>query len=82
MELQFQNRSLDCLRSIVCSVKSQEQTQELKLSDGMPDIGRVLCAWGQGMIRGKEWRSDRIGVNGGVMCWVLYTPESLSLIHI
>ena len=52
-----------------------ELTQEIRLSDGMPDIGRVLGVWGQPVIRSKEWRSDSVGMSGGVMVWVLYAPE-------
>lgn len=75
MELQFQSNKIPCLRQVKSETQSQEQTQELRLSDGMPDVGRVLCAWGQVMLRGKEWRGDDIGVSGGVMAWVLYAPE-------
>lgn len=75
MELQFQNEQISCLRPLIAEVQTQEQTQELRLSDGMPDIGRVLCAWGQVVTRGKEWRSDSVGVSCGVMAWVLYAPE-------
>ena len=53
----------------------QEQTQEVRLADAMPDIGRVLACRGQMLIRGKEWHSDQVGMNGGVMVKVLYVPE-------
>lgn len=56
-------------------VQNIEQTQEIKLPDGMPDIGRVLAAWGQTVLRGKEWRGDSIVLSGGMMIWVLYAPE-------
>lgn len=75
MELQFEKQQIPCLRQLPAEEQIQEQTQELRLSDGMPDIGRVLCAWGQVVMRGKEWRSDSIGVSCGVMAWVLYAPE-------
>lgn len=75
MEVQFENYQIPCLRQLKAEVQPQEQTQELRLSDGMPDIGRVLCAWGQVVLRGKEWRSDSVGVSCGVMAWVLYAPE-------
>lgn len=47
----------------------------MRLSDAMPDIGRVLGAWGQVLIRGKAWRSGGMSVSGGVMAWALYAPE-------
>ena len=75
MEIQFQKTAIPCLRTICRQYESQEQTQELRLPDGMPDIGTVLCAWGQPIIRGKEWRNGSCSVNGGVMIWVLYIPE-------
>lgn len=75
MELQFQTNELDCLKRLMGEVQTREETQELKISDGMPDIGRVLCAWGQYIIRGKEWHSGDAAVNGGVTVWVLYAPD-------
>ena len=75
MEIQFQKTTIPCQRRVVCQVQSQEQTQEVRLPDGMPDIGRVLGCWGQVLIRGKEWRSGGMSVSGGVMAWVLYAPE-------
>lgn len=75
MELQFHKTGYPCLQRVKREVQNQEQTQEVRLGDGMPDIGRVLGAWGQVLLRGKEWRSGGMGVSGGVMVWVLYAPE-------
>ena len=75
MELQFHKTECPCLRQIKWEVQNQEQTQEVRLEDGMPDIGRVLGAWGQVLMRGKEWRSGSMQVSGGVMVWVMYAPE-------
>ena len=75
MQLQFQQEACSCLQRPVSQINTQEQTQEIKLPEGMPDIGRVLGAWGQILIRGKEWHSGGAGVSGGVLAWVLYTPE-------
>lgn len=75
MELQFEKSTLDCLATLSCEQKSVEQTQEVRLADMMGDIGKVLACWGQVLLRGKEWRGSSMGVNGGVMVWVLYAPE-------
>ena len=75
MELQWNSMPWTYLKSNVHQVMNQEQTLEVRLSDGMPDIGRVLCAWGQPVLRSKEWRNDGISVTGGVTAWVLYVPE-------
>ncbi len=75
MELQFNKSVCACLQKVTQQVQNQEQTQEVRLSDGMPDIGRVLGVWGQVLMRSKEWRSGGMNVSGGVMTWVLYAPE-------
>ncbi len=75
MELQFEKNTLPCLQQVLYDTQTTELTQELRLPEGMPDIGQVVSCWAQPVIRGKEWRSDRVSVSGGVMCWVLYTPE-------
>lgn len=75
MDLQFHKDTCQCLDRVVCEVQTGEQTQELRLNEGMPDIGRVLAAWGQPILRSKEWRGTSILVNGGVLIWVLYAPE-------
>ncbi|MBQ8768764.1 MAG: DUF3794 domain-containing protein [Oscillospiraceae bacterium] len=75
MELTFSKTACQCLRKAVSKIQTQEQTQEVRLTDSMPDIGRVLGSWGQVLIRSKEWRGSAMAVSGGVMAWVLYAPE-------
>lgn len=75
MEIKFNQTLCRHLRRAVDQIQTQEQTQEVRLPDSMPDIGRVLGAWGKVLIRGKEWRNGGMGISGGVMAWVLYVPE-------
>lgn len=75
MELKFHPKPINFLKNMMQEVQNSEQTQELKLSDSMPDIGRVIGAWGQPIVRSKEWRSEEICFSGGMMVWVLYLPE-------
>jgi len=75
MELQFHKTEYPYLRTVQEQTQTQEQTLELKLSEGMPDVGRVLLSWGQPVLRSKEWRSDGAQVTGGAMVWVMYQPE-------
>lgn len=75
MELQFKGSSCRCLKPAAREVRSTELTQEVRLNDGMPDIGRVITSWGQIILRSKEWQSDQITVSGGVLVWILYVPE-------
>ena len=75
MELEFQKTSCKCLSRVLCEVRSLEQAQEIRLSDGMPDIGRVLCGWGQVLQRSKEWNGDTVSLTAGMQVRVLYAPE-------
>ena len=75
MELKFEKKGIKVLNPLLREVQAQEQTQELRLTDGMPDLGRILGTWGQVILRSKEWRGDSITCSGGVMAFVLYAPE-------
>lgn len=75
MELPFEKRQEQFWQQKAYAPVTREESQEYKLPESMPDVGRVIAAWGQTVLRGKEWRSDHIGLNGGVMIWVLYAPE-------
>ena len=75
MEMQFDKIPVAYLQKLTGQNRTQEQTLEVRLPEGMPDIGRVLGAWGQVVLRGKEWNGDHMAVSCGVMAWVLYTPE-------
>lgn len=75
MQLQFPKKTVACLKQAVWEIQNQEQTQEVRLTDAMPDIGAVLGTWGQVILRSKEWSGGQITVSGGVMVWVLYAPE-------
>lgn len=75
MELQFDKTVIPCVRTVMRDTQVQEQTQDVRLPDGMPDIGKVLGSWGQVIVRGKEWHSSGVSVSGGVMAWVMYIPE-------
>ena len=75
MEANFERKTLSCLNPALQQVQNSEQTMELKLPDGMPDVGKILTAWGQPILRSKEWREDMVQFSGGMMIWVLYAPE-------
>lgn len=75
MEIMFQKSESTYMRTLVAQIKSQELTQELRIPDSMPDIGRVLGCWGQIVIRSKEWKHNGVNVSGGVLIWCLYSPE-------
>ena len=75
MELQFQKAATPYLDRVIWESQSQELTQELRLGDGVGDIGKVLNAWGQVILRSKQWRKDCVSITGGISVWVVYLPE-------
>lgn len=79
MELQWNKTPCPYLHTQIRQVQTLEETQELRLPEELPDIGRVLCAWGQCVVRGKQWRGDGMQASGGVTVSVLYLPEDGSV---
>ncbi len=75
MKLNITKRTVSCLRRVLREVKEQEETLEIRLNEGMPDIDRVIACWGQSVIRCKEWRNNGICVSGGIMAWVMYMSD-------
>lgn len=75
MKVEFPKKTVSCLQCIKSEVRWVEETQELRMPEQMPDVGRILCCWGQVLLRSKEWRDGTMAVSGGVMAWVMYLPE-------
>ena len=75
MQLAFQKQAFRYLGTGLQEIRNTEVTQEQRLPDGMPDIGRVLGTWGQVILRSKEWQGSQARATGGVMTWTLYAPE-------
>ena len=75
MDLQFPKNRCTWFSPMGGDKKDLEETLELKLPENMPDIGKVLCGYGQALVRSKQWSREGAGVSGGVMAWVLYLPE-------
>lgn len=75
MEQQWKQNAYAYLDTALHEQRNLELTQELRLGEGMPDIGQILWTEGQCMLRGKEWQSDAVSISGGVSVRVLYLPE-------
>ena len=75
MELPFEKTQCRFWQQKLFAPVTKEETQEYRLPEGMPDIGRMLTAWGQIMLRSKQWQGGEIELSGGVKVWVLYAPE-------
>ena len=79
MQLQWERTHLPAMGAAVREAQNQEQTLEVRLGEDMPDIGHIICGWGQPLLRGKDWQGDTMTVSGGIMAWILYGPEDGSL---
>ena len=75
MEGNFVKKQISCMHTVLEQVQHGEQTLEIRMPEGMPDVGQVLMAWGQPIARSKEWRDESLHFSGGMMVWVLYLPE-------
>ncbi len=75
MELPFEKTVCRYWKQKLYTLVNREETQELKIPESMPDVGRIISSWGQVILRGKDWRDRGVGVSGGVMVWILYSPE-------
>ena len=73
--MDMKSTAVSYLDPVLMDSRQLEQAQEVRIPDGMPDADRILGVWGQPILRGKEWRGDTVGFNGGVMLWILYCPE-------
>ena len=75
MELPFEKTVCRYWKQKLYTMVNREETQELRLPESMPDVGRIISSWGQVILRGKDWQDRSLGISGGVMVWVLYAPE-------
>lgn len=75
MEVEFNRTAVPCLHQVLRQVQNQEVTQEIRLPESTQDLGKIVCCRGQVLIRSKEWRGRDVSMSGGVLAFVLYTPE-------
>lgn len=75
MEVEFDRTAMPCLQQVLRQMQGQEVTQEIRLPDSTPDVGKILGCWGQVLIRSKEWHGRNVNMSGGVLAFVLYAPE-------
>lgn len=75
MQLQWERMQIPAMGVAVREAQNQEQTLEVRLGEDMPDIGHIICGWGQPILRGKDWHGDSMALSGGIMAWILYAPE-------
>lgn len=75
MELAFETDVFSYLETVLSEQVNPEVTAELRIPEGYPDVEKILGAWGQPIVRNREWHADALTASGGVMVWVLYQGE-------
>ncbi len=78
MELEFESRSIPCLRPVVHRIVSQEESGEAIVPDSCPDVIRTAGCYGTLVLRSKECRDRSVTISGGVHVCALVVPEDES----
>lgn len=74
--MEMKSSELAYLTPALQDTRLMEQTQELRLPEGMPDVGQIIGVWGQPVLRSKQWRTDMVAFTGGIQVWLAYRPEN------
>lgn len=75
MELKVHETALDYLKRTVYEPIYQELTAEAVVPESMPDMERVLDAYGTVILQNKQLEGGEARLSGGVQAGVLYVPE-------
>ena len=75
MEMEFKTKEFPYWRPVLRQMQAQEQTQEIRLTEDLPDVGRILGIWGQVIHRAKEWRGDSVNFSGGILVYIPFAGE-------
>lgn len=73
MDLQFEKKPLQLMGCVLSESKCCEETKEIRLGESAPDAAGIIAAWGQVLLRSKEWRGGGMTVSGGVLAFILYS---------
>lgn len=75
MELATHETPIKYLRRISFEPMYQEQSAEIVVPDSMPDMDRILDAYGTVVLQDKRCENDTLVLSGGIQAGVLYQPE-------
>ena len=75
MELDFQETQVEYLNRILCDTVIFEQTADIVVPDALPDIDRVVDAFGTVLIRSEECSAGSAAAAGVVQAGVLFVGE-------
>ncbi len=75
MDMELQRVTLEGYRPIYHTMFTQEETLESIVPDAMPDVERIVCAWGAARVRDCELGEGALRLTGEARVTVLYLPE-------
>lgn len=75
MELAFQENQTKCMEQLFHDTVIQEETVEIIVPEGWPDIYRVVDSFAEVALRQKEVGTGIVTVSGGVRGGILYVSE-------
>lgn len=75
MELTTQTLPIEYLRRGVQETVYQEQTSEVLVPESLPEMSRILGAFGTPLLQEKRMDGGELRLSGGVQADVLYVPE-------
>ena len=79
MELVFQENQVEYLNRILCDTVIFEQTADVVVPDALPDIDRVVDAFGTVLIRTEECTAGSAAAAGAVQAGVIFVGEDGSV---
>lgn len=75
MDMELQRVMLEGYRPVFHTAFTQEETLESIVPDSLPDVSRIVAAWGRACLRDKETGEGMLRLTGKAQVTVLYIPE-------
>lgn len=79
MDLELQRVTLEGYRPIYHTAFTQEETLESIVPDALPDVSRIVAAWGRACLKDSEAGEGMLRLTGAAQVTVLYIPEGEDL---
>ncbi len=75
MDMELRRVTLEGYRPVYHTAFTQEETLESIVPDAMPDVLRIVSAWGRACLKDREAGEGMLRVTGTAQVTVLYIPE-------
>ena len=75
MDMELQRVAVEGYRPLYHTAFTQEETLESIVPDALPDVSRIVAAWGRAHLKDCETGEGAIRLSGSAQVTVLYIPE-------